>query len=53
MCAGALRSYLIDLNALPDTPLIAMVPVNVRTENDPGGGNAVSTVLCNLATHAR
>ena len=51
MCAGALRSYLIDLNALPDTPLIAMVPVNVRTENDPGGGNAVSTVLCNLATH--
>ena len=40
MCAGALRTYLIDLNALPDTPLIAMVPVNVRTENDPGGGNA-------------
>jgi len=51
MCAGALRTYLIDLNALPDTPLIAMVPVNVRAENDPGGGNAVSTVLCNLATH--
>jgi diacylglycerol O-acyltransferase / wax synthase len=51
MCAGALRSYLIDLNALPDTPLIATIPVNVRTENDRGGGNAVSTVLCNLATH--
>ena len=51
MCAGALRAYLIDLNALPETPLIATVPVNVRTENDPGGGNAVSTVLCNLATH--
>jgi diacylglycerol O-acyltransferase / wax synthase len=51
MCAGALRAYLIDLDALPDTPLIAMVPVNVRSENDPGGGNAVSAVLCNLATH--
>ncbi len=51
MCAGALRSYLSDLSALPDSPLIAMVPVNVRTEHDSGGGNAVSTVLCDLATH--
>ena len=51
MCAGALRAYLSDLNALPDLPLIAMVPVNVRTEHDSSGGNAVSTVLCDLATH--
>jgi WS/DGAT/MGAT family acyltransferase len=51
MCAGALRSYLTDLNALPDTPLIAMVPVNLRAEDDSAGGNAISTVLCNLATH--
>jgi len=51
MCAGALRSYLTDLNALPDTPLIAMVPVNLRAEVDSASGNAISTVLCNLATH--
>ncbi len=52
MCAGALRSYLTELDALPDTPLIAMVPVNIRTGGDDSvGGNAVSTVLCNLATH--
>jgi diacylglycerol O-acyltransferase / wax synthase len=51
MCAGALRCYLSDLNALPDMPLIAMVPVSVRAEHDPGGGNAVSTVLCDLATN--
>ena len=52
MCAGALRSYLTDLDALPDTPLIAMVPVNLRAEDDDSvGGNAISTVLCNLATH--
>jgi WS/DGAT/MGAT family acyltransferase len=51
MCAGALRSYLTDLNALPDRPLIAMVPVNLRAEVDSPSGNAISTVLCNLATH--
>jgi WS/DGAT/MGAT family acyltransferase len=51
MCAGALRSYLADHNALPDTPLIAMVPVNLRTENDADGGNVVSGVLCSLGTH--
>ncbi|HZU50232.1 MAG TPA: wax ester/triacylglycerol synthase domain-containing protein, partial [Mycobacterium sp.] len=27
MSAGALRAYLIEQNALPDTPLVAMVPV--------------------------
>ena len=52
MCAGALRSYLIEESALPETPLIAMVPVNLRTEKDAeGGGNMVGTFLCNLATH--
>jgi diacylglycerol O-acyltransferase / wax synthase len=51
MCAGALRSYLTEQNAMPDAPLIAMVPVNLRTENDPDGGNVASAVLCNLATN--
>jgi diacylglycerol O-acyltransferase / wax synthase len=50
MCAGALRSYLTDQNALPDAPLIAMVPVNLRTAGDTDGGNVVAAVLCNLAT---
>ncbi|RAV18330.1 wax ester/triacylglycerol synthase family O-acyltransferase [Mycolicibacterium sp. GF69] len=51
MCAGALRNYLADENALPDTPLVAMVPVNLRTENDAeNGGNLVGAILCNLAT---
>ncbi|HEY1488910.1 MAG TPA: wax ester/triacylglycerol synthase family O-acyltransferase, partial [Micromonosporaceae bacterium] len=53
MCAGALRRYLIGMDALPDAPLIAMVPVSLRGE-DTGtgdGGNAVGTVMCNLATH--
>ncbi|HTX98189.1 MAG TPA: wax ester/triacylglycerol synthase family O-acyltransferase [Mycobacterium sp.] len=51
MCAGALRRYLTELAAMPDAPLVAMVPVNLRTENDADGGNVASAVLCNLATH--
>ena len=49
MCGGALRSYLFELNALPDRPLIAMVPVSMR-EDDSSGGNQVGALLGNLAT---
>jgi WS/DGAT/MGAT family acyltransferase len=52
MSAGALRAYLIEHDALPDTPLIAMVPVSMRKESDgDGGGNATGAVLCDLNTH--
>lgn len=50
MSAGALRAYLIEQNALPDAPLTAMVPVNLRKDDDDRGGNMVGTFLCNLAT---
>jgi diacylglycerol O-acyltransferase len=53
MCAGALRNYLLSMDALPDTPLIAMVPVSLlgaETSSGDGGGNAIGTVMCNLAT---
>jgi len=53
MSAGALRRYLIANDALPDEPLIASVPVSMRTggEAGAGGGNAITFVLCNLATN--
>jgi WS/DGAT/MGAT family acyltransferase len=51
MSAGALRAYLDDYDALPDTPLVAMVPVSLRNDGDALGGNMVGAVLCNLATH--
>ena len=52
MCAGALRAYLLEHSALPETPLVAMVPVSLRSDKDHDrGGNMVGTVLCNLATH--
>ena len=50
MCAGALRSYLLELNALPAKPLIAMVPMSLRRD-DSDGGNQISMILANLGTH--
>ena len=49
MCGSALRKYLLELNELPDKPLIAMVPVSMRTD-DSEGGNQVAMILANLAT---
>ncbi|MGW1340391.1 WS/DGAT/MGAT family O-acyltransferase [Kribbella sp. NPDC002412] len=51
MCSGALRNYLLELNALPAKPLTAMVPVSLRGSSDaPGGGNSLSTLITDLAT---
>ncbi|HEY5857424.1 MAG TPA: wax ester/triacylglycerol synthase family O-acyltransferase [Aldersonia sp.] len=56
MCSGALREYLIEQNALPHAPLIAAVPISLRSKDDDidneeaGGGNSVSILLCNLGT---
>jgi WS/DGAT/MGAT family acyltransferase len=47
---GALRRFLLELNALPDEPLTAMVPVNVRPKGDVGGGNEVGAILASFAT---
>jgi diacylglycerol O-acyltransferase len=51
MCSGALRAYMRELDALPDAPLIAMTPVSLRRDDNGESGNAVGTILCNLATH--
>jgi WS/DGAT/MGAT family acyltransferase len=51
LSAGSLRSYLLEQNALPDQPLIAMCPVAVRAKDDVGGGNSVGAILASLATH--
>jgi diacylglycerol O-acyltransferase len=54
MCSGALRQYLLDLRALPDRSLIAMVPVSLRLEDaqkaSAEGGNATGTIMVRLAT---
>lgn len=52
ICGAALRDYLISQEALPEKPLIAMVPVSLRDENDDSdGGNQIAVVLANLGTH--
>ena len=50
ICAGALRKYLQVQGKLPKKPLVAMVPVSLHSETD-AGGNQVSLLLANLATH--
>lgn len=52
MCAGALRHWLIDHDALPAGPLNAMIPVSVRDEAGRAQlGNKVSAMLATLPTH--
>src|SRR5262245_51073996 len=52
MCAGALRRYLIEQDALPSSALTAGVPVSLRSLGAFGDtGNAVGIVPCSLATH--
>jgi diacylglycerol O-acyltransferase len=50
MCAGALRAYLAEREELPDTPLVAVSPVDLRTDRDVEGRNVITSALCNLAT---
>jgi len=50
LCAGALRRYLEAGEELPDTPLVAQVPVSVRADNDTGVGNKVAAMFASLAT---
>jgi WS/DGAT/MGAT family acyltransferase len=52
MCAGALRRWLTDHDALPEPPLVAMIPVSVRDPASKGAlGNKVSAMLATLPTH--
>ena len=50
MCAAALRRYLLEQNALPETPLITMMPMSLRRD-DSDSGNQVGMVLATLGTH--
>jgi len=52
MCAGALGRWLADHDALPDVPLIAMIPVSIRDPASKGAlGNKVSAMLAALPTN--
>ncbi len=49
ICTGALRSFLIEGDELPDKPLVAVVPVSVRPDTTaPRGSNQVSSMFVQL-----
>ncbi len=50
LVSSSLRRFLSEQQTLPSHALTAMIPVNVRPKDDPGGGNAVGAVLASLAT---
>ena len=50
ICAGALRRYLADYGCKPAKPLIAGVPVSLRSEGNTDLNNQVSVMLVSLAT---
>ena len=51
LCAGAVRDWLKDRDELPRKPLVAMVPVSVRTKDEMGTfGNRVSMMIVPIAT---
>jgi diacylglycerol O-acyltransferase len=51
LCAGALRGFLLERGELPTTPLVAGIPVAVRSRvlGKPGG-NRISAMVTSLAT---
>ena len=53
LCSGALRRFLIGLDALPARSLIAAVPVSLRELGDQKMNNQVSMVPCSLGTDVK
>ena len=52
VCATALRDWMIERDELPADPLVAMIPVSVRSEEERGAfGNRVSTMIVPLPTN--
>jgi WS/DGAT/MGAT family acyltransferase len=52
LCATAVRDWLIERDELPDDPLVAMVPVSVRSEEERGTfGNRISAMIVPIPTN--
>jgi diacylglycerol O-acyltransferase / wax synthase len=52
LCAGALREWLNERSELPSKPLVALVPVSVRTEDEQGTfGNKVAGMIVPIPTN--
>jgi diacylglycerol O-acyltransferase len=51
ICAGAVREWLIEHDALPKDPLVAMIPMSVRRRDERGSwGNRISMMIVPIPT---
>jgi diacylglycerol O-acyltransferase / wax synthase len=50
LCAGAMRRYLADYDALPPVSMAAAVPVSLRAEGDASANNQVAMMVMTLAS---
>jgi diacylglycerol O-acyltransferase / wax synthase len=55
LCTTAVRNWLRERDALPEDPLVAFVPVSVRTEEEERGvyGNRISAMIVPIPTNER
>ncbi len=51
LVSGVLRQFLLDRGELPESSLVAMVPVSVHDKSDRPGRNQVSGMFSSLQTH--
>jgi diacylglycerol O-acyltransferase / wax synthase len=52
ICAGAVREWLLERDALPEDPLVAMIPMSVRKRDERGTwGNRISMMVVPIPTN--
>jgi WS/DGAT/MGAT family acyltransferase len=51
ICAGAIRRYLVEKEKLPLHPLVANVPISIRSEDSKQMNNQIANMMIQLATH--
>ncbi|MDA0159683.1 wax ester/triacylglycerol synthase family O-acyltransferase [Solirubrobacter ginsenosidimutans] len=52
LCAGAVRDWLIERDALPEDPLVALIPMSVRKRDERGAwGNRISMMIVPIPTN--
>ncbi|KZY32245.1 MULTISPECIES: wax ester/triacylglycerol synthase family O-acyltransferase [unclassified Oleiphilus] len=51
LCGTSLRQFLLEKGQLPEQPLTAGIPVNIRPADDTGTGTAISFMIASLATN--
>ena len=52
LCAGAVRDWLMERDALPEDPLVAMIPMSVRKRDERGAwGNRISMMIVPIPTN--